>query len=197
MAATFSNSRVIDAMALSTVRSMVNPRVFQTLTAGTLLGSCLWGSFISGVIAYKTLPRQQFGNLQSKLFPAYFTINSYLSSIMVANWLYFHPNTLSSMLKLDRTRSGDVFNGWVLVAGALGTSLTNLLVVTPWTSKLMFQRHRLEKQEGKSYSDPTASEELKALTSKFGMAHGVSSILNMVYLGAIVYHTAWLANYGF
>jgi len=59
------------------------------------------------------------------------------------------------MMKLESTRSGNVFNGWVLALGALGTSLINLLVVTPWTSKLMFKRHRLEKQEGKSYTDPT------------------------------------------
>lgn len=58
------------------------------------------------------------------------------------------------MMKLEGTRSASVFNGWVLAAGALATSLINLLVVTPWTSKLMFKRHRLEKQEGKSYSDP-------------------------------------------
>lgn len=61
------------------------------------------------------------------------------------------------MAKLEATRSSTVFNGWVLAIGALGMSLINLLVVTPWTSKLMFQRHRLEKQEGKSYSDPSVS----------------------------------------
>ena len=45
-------------LALSTLRALVNPRAVQSLAAGTLLGSCIWGSFISGVIAYKTLPRQ-------------------------------------------------------------------------------------------------------------------------------------------
>lgn len=45
-------------LALSTLRALVNPRSIQSLAAGTLLGSCIWGSFISGVVAYKTLPRQ-------------------------------------------------------------------------------------------------------------------------------------------
>lgn len=45
-------------LALSTLRALVNPRSVQSLAAGTLLGSCIWGSFISGVVAYKTLPRQ-------------------------------------------------------------------------------------------------------------------------------------------
>lgn len=80
--------------------------------------------------------------------------------------LYYHPNTLSSMAKLEGTRSGSVFNGWVLAVGALGMSLLNLLVVTPWTSKLMFKRHRLEKQEGKSYSDPTVSSAFHRSTKR-------------------------------
>jgi len=73
--------RTVDAVALSTITNMINPRVLQTLASGTLLygrviardndimqhadiadcrysGSCLWGSFVSGVVAYKTLPRQ-------------------------------------------------------------------------------------------------------------------------------------------
>lgn len=78
MAAAFTPARAVDAMSLSTITSMINPRVFQTLASGTLLcalaslpklyilliacsscrGSCLWGSFVSGVVAYKTLPRQ-------------------------------------------------------------------------------------------------------------------------------------------
>lgn len=37
MAATYASSRGINAMSLSTLTSMINPKVFQTLTAGTLL----------------------------------------------------------------------------------------------------------------------------------------------------------------
>jgi hypothetical protein len=61
---------------------------------------------------------------------------------------------------------------------------------------VMFRRHRLEKQEGKTYSDPTvsntssgrnmfrqltsftqASDEMRAASKEFGIAHSVSSIL--------------------
>jgi hypothetical protein len=47
----------------------------------------------------------------------------------------------------------------------------------------MFQRHKLEKSEGKTYNEPGVSPEMKALNSRFGMLHGISSLLN---LGAVL-----------
>ena len=33
------------------------------------LGSIFWTTFVAGIVMFKNLPRQQFGKVQSKLFP--------------------------------------------------------------------------------------------------------------------------------
>lgn len=40
------------------------------------IGVADWQSFVFGLVAFKTLPRQSFGLLQSKLFPIYFQVTS-------------------------------------------------------------------------------------------------------------------------
>jgi len=196
-AASNASGQVVQKIGWAAMRSLWNPRTFSTLASGTLLGSAIWGSFVAGVIAYKTLPRQQFGNLQSKTFPKYFLFNCYGSAALGINWLYNHPGTLSRMLDPSIFRMPSVFNAWIIGVGLFGMSLLNYAVITPWTSGLMFQRHKLERSEGKSYDDPAASAEMKDLTKQFHLAHSASSIANLVYLGALVFHSAWVANYGF
>lgn len=125
---------------------------------------------------------QQFGLLQSKLFPVYFSFSSYISTFLLGHWLYRHPGTLSAMfgrqsINTQTVRASSVTNAWILAVGYLGTSLLNLLVVTPLASKIMFKRHRLEREEKKSYTDPDASDELRAISKQFGLVHSVSSIL--------------------
>lgn len=38
------------------------------------VGISTWTTFIFGLVAFKTLPRQTFGLLQAKLFPRYFQV---------------------------------------------------------------------------------------------------------------------------
>lgn len=84
----------------------------------------------------------------------------------------------------------------------------------------MKQRHRKERLEGKSYNEPgvrlntsfflpryqplttcpatldQVSNEMKALNKRFGTLHGISSLINLVYVAAAVGHAAWIAEYG-
>jgi hypothetical protein len=41
----------------------------HVLAYGTWLGTLAWTSFVFGIVAFRNLPRQTFGRLQSKLFP--------------------------------------------------------------------------------------------------------------------------------
>jgi len=41
---------------------------------GTWFGTLAWTSTVFGIVAFRNLPRQTFGKLQSKLFPKYFTV---------------------------------------------------------------------------------------------------------------------------
>jgi hypothetical protein len=52
----------------------------------------------------------------------------------------------------------------------------------------MFQRHKLEKEEGKTYNEPGVSDKMKALNKTFGMLHGVSSLLNLGAVFALLFH---------
>lgn len=92
-------------------------------------------------VSYKTLPRQQFGNLQSKLFPHYFRLQS-LGSLALLG-LYHRAGKLVNY-RTDR-------NLIVLSVMAVTSSL-NWLIVGPWTTAVMKKRHRRERIEGKDYN---------------------------------------------
>ncbi|PRQ42711.1 hypothetical protein RchiOBHm_Chr3g0460601 [Rosa chinensis] len=81
---------------------------------------------------FKNLPRHQFGNLQSKMFPAYFTMVGICCAILVASFGYLHPwksSIVADKYRLDLSLSSFFFN------------LTNLFVFTPMTIEMMKQRH--------------------------------------------------------
>lgn len=60
----------------------------------------------------------------------------------------------------------------------------------------MFERHKLEKAEGKSYNEEGVSDKMKALNRKFGQLHGWSSLLNLDALIATIIHGLWIGHYG-
>ncbi|GAA97413.1 uncharacterized protein L969DRAFT_94467 [Mixia osmundae IAM 14324] len=158
-----------------------------------LFGVTVWHTFFNGPIAYKTLPRMQFGNLQSKLFPVYFASASAAAAIALATFIKIHPEIRSSVWSFSR---GPTFQAWTIGAGVLLPSLLNWAAIGPWVTGIMFERHRLEKREGKAYTDPEPSEEMKTLNSRFITAHSVSSIVNLVVVIALAWHTAWTGANG-
>ena len=46
------------------------------LSIATVVGVGNWTTFVFGIVAFKNLPRQTFGQLQAKLFPKYFQVNN-------------------------------------------------------------------------------------------------------------------------
>lgn len=94
----------------------VNSRTpFHILSYASLTGMTLWHSYIVGPIAFQALPRQQFGLLQSKLFPVYFSIQSALNGVC----LFTTSNRNARIIFLVGTVGG----------------LINLLIVGPWTTR--------------------------------------------------------------
>ncbi|CEQ39251.1 SPOSA6832_00784 [Sporobolomyces salmonicolor] len=202
--------------------SSLSPSFYRALTSrggpynlilGTVLGSSLWHSFIGGTTAYGTLPRQQFGNLQARLFPKFFALQSAASLALLD--FYRRSGRLSR----------DDKNVWLLGAMAIA-GVVNWLVVGPWTSgkwrrracdqatkaqegsitdldvahvhdiRVMKKRHRRERIEGKAYSDADVSPEMKSLNKRFGILHGVSSLLNLGFIGSCIAHAAYVGAYG-
>ncbi|KAI5781680.1 hypothetical protein DFH27DRAFT_580626 [Peziza echinospora] len=153
---------------------LLTPGPYHILLYGTLLGSTVFQSFIAGVLAYKALPRAQFSQLQQRIFPVYFTLQTIIPPLL---YLTLPPSSTSTSPTPPT----------LLIATTFLTGLTNLALVGPMTTRIMRERKKQETVEGKKYHDPGAkSVEMARLNRRFGMAHGVSALLNLVGLGAAV-----------
>ncbi|ONM33372.1 Transmembrane protein 205 [Zea mays] len=106
-------------------------KLAHVLSFATSWGAALWATFIGGIIMFKNLPRHMFGNLQSKMFPAYFTLISACAAISVAAFAYLHPWKTASTVQRYQL-------GFLL--SALGCNLSNLLVFTPMTIEVNVSR---------------------------------------------------------
>ncbi|CAL4898738.1 unnamed protein product [Urochloa decumbens] len=168
-------------------------KLAHLLSFATSWGAALWATFIGGIIMFKNLPRHMFGNLQSKMFPAYFTLISSCAAISVAAFAYLHPWKTASTV--ERYQLG-------FLLSALGCNLSNLLVFTPMTIEMMKKRHKIErdlsigeevgwsKNQLVAKSNPT----LAAMNKKFGMIHGLSSLANIMSFGSLAMHSWYLAS---
>jgi len=89
-------------------------------------------------------------------------------------------NTLSA--------SGDRLNAY-LIGTMLVTAVLNLVYVGPQTTEVMRLRKHQETRDGKkSYDAGPHSAEMQQLNKRFGVLHGVSSMVNMVGFGAMVWY---------
>ncbi|KAI6674550.1 hypothetical protein NL676_002456 [Syzygium grande] len=116
----------------------------------TAWGAALWVTFIGVTIMFRNLPRHQFGNLQSKMFPAYYLMLAVCCAISVASFGYLHA--------------------------CMEVIIHNREV----PARMMKQRHRVEEEDeiGRSKNRKAAkvNPKLAAANRKFGMYHGLSSL---------------------
>lgn len=74
------------------------------------------------------------------------------------------------------------------------TSAINMAILGPKSNVIKAKRDRQMEIEGKSYKDPTASEDMKALNRQFGKLHGMSVSLNLVGWVAMVLYGVYLSD---
>ncbi|KAJ9696631.1 hypothetical protein PVL29_008711 [Vitis rotundifolia] len=168
-------------------------KLFHLLCFATAWGASLWVTFIGGIIMFKNLPRHTFGNLQSKMFPAYFSMVGVCCAVSTASFGYLHPWKSSSTAEKYQL-------GFLLSAFAF--SLTNLLVFTPMTIKVMKQRHKVEREHNigeeigwsKNQEVAKVNPKLAAMNKKFGMIHGLSSLANIMSFGSLAVHSLYLSG---
>lgn len=167
--------------------------MLTTYSYGTLLGSTLFQSFIAGVVAFKVLPRPQFSTLQKHTFPVYFT----LQTITPLAMLFTYPSGARRLIPyLSSTpvlqSSTDRLNVW-LIGTMLVTAVANLVYVGPKTTEIMKIRKHQETRDGKAaYDKEPHSTEMQALNRQFSILHSISSVTNLVGLGAMVWYGAVL-----
>ncbi|XP_060963758.1 uncharacterized protein LOC133033158 [Cannabis sativa] len=176
-----------------------SPKIFTYIKLAHLLcfstawGAAIWVTFIGGIIMFKNLPRHQFGNLQSKMFPAYFSMVGVCCAVSVASFGYLHPWKTSATTEKYQL-------GFLLSAFAF--NLTNLFVFTPMTIEMMKQRHKVEREENiggevgwsKNVEVAKVNPKLAAMNKKFGMIHGLSSLANIMSFGSLAMHSWYLAG---
>ena len=143
---------------------------FAHLTAfATNFGTIIWNTFFVGLTMFKVLAgmgqRQAFGKVQSKLFPAYFSLTTGCLAVMLA----------TSVMAASITDTKVI----ALLSISLALSLVNWLGIEPIATKLMFERYDLE-----SLPFAEKTEEVKAkigvLYKSFGKFHGISSLINLL-----------------
>lgn len=127
--------------------SLFDPKAYHIIAYGTYLGTTFFQSFVAGPVAYRALPRPMFARLQEKLTPVLFTVQSLASALVILTFpgertaigTTRGPRMNAGISGLfDSTNFGSVTMPLLIV---LGTSIANLAVVGPMTTKIMKQRH--------------------------------------------------------
>ncbi|KAK6937995.1 protein of unknown function DUF4149 [Dillenia turbinata] len=115
--------------------------IIQLLGFATAYGMCVWITFVSSHVLEEALPRQQFGMVQSKVYPVYF--RAMACSIGMA--LIGH---LLGQRKMLFTGKAEMFQGYNLVS-SLVLVFANMTCLEPRATKVMFERIKVEKEEGR------------------------------------------------
>ncbi|KFG86220.1 hypothetical protein MANI_026927 [Metarhizium anisopliae] len=165
-----------------------SPAPYHIISYGTLLGTSFFHSFINGPVMFKTVERPVFSAIQTKLFPIYFGLQTILPAILA---LTFPGNTLAGVSSgiSGLLEASSRWHSLAPIAAMLVTGLVNLTILLPATTKTMKDRHGQAKRDGKEWYEPGPhSDEMRALSKKFGMLHGVSSLLNLAtFVSALAY----------
>ncbi|KAJ0085075.1 hypothetical protein Patl1_07382 [Pistacia atlantica] len=112
--------------------------VLNMLGFAIAYGMCVWVSFVSSYVLAEALPRQQFGMVQSKIYPVYF--RGMACSIVLA--------LLGHMPRLFAGGKVEIFQGFNLLASILMV-FVNSMYMEPRATKVMFERMKAEKEEGR------------------------------------------------
>ncbi|TQS33547.1 hypothetical protein Golomagni_06103, partial [Golovinomyces magnicellulatus] len=145
-------------------------------------------TFINSPVLFKNTERPVFSAIQTKLFPIYFGIQTVAPVILgltfPGNALFGISSGIHGLLE-DSNRWGSLLP----VAASFVSGLLNLLVLLPASREVMKQRQGQAKRDGKQWHEPgEQSAEMKRLSKKFGMLHGISSLLNLgTFIAAVAY----------
>ncbi|KAF2275527.1 uncharacterized protein EI97DRAFT_434356 [Westerdykella ornata] len=172
---------------MSSLSCLRNPAGYHILSYGTLIGSTLFQSFINGIVAFRVLPRAQFSTLQKNIFPIYFALQTIAPLCMIATYPAGWRALVSGSTSAASASSHRL--PFYLISTLFLTGAVNFLFIGPATTQVMQERKKQETRDGKkSYDKGPHSSEMEALNRKFGMLHGVSSLVNLVGIMGMVWY---------
>ncbi|KAK1422180.1 hypothetical protein QVD17_25124 [Tagetes erecta] len=134
--------------------------LIHILGFSTAYGMGLWVTFVSSLILGRCLSRQMFGVVQSRMFTVYYKAMTYCVSAA----LFGHLAGLKSAVLSDRT---GLFQSACL-ASSLLMVLMNLMWLEPESTRVMYERMKNEKEEGKGVGVVVSTND--------GIADGASSV---------------------
>ncbi|GLJ55054.1 hypothetical protein SUGI_1181690 [Cryptomeria japonica] len=171
----------------------VGTRILHLLAFSTLYGSSVWVNLLAGHVLAATIPRQQFALIQSKMYPLYFNTMAFGLSICLLTHPAIHPS--KSEAGIQRLL------GYNLLFSLLFT-LANLLILEPRTTKVVFEKLRVEKEEGRGtdVADNTNEDNvlkcrIMRLNRKLKFLHRLSSLVNMLTFMSLSWHLVYLSSY--
>lgn len=165
-------------------------RFLHLLTFATIYGSSLWVTFVSGIILSKNIPRQQFGFVQSRMFPVYLRVVAAGEGLLFLLHSIMHPWLSADTLERQQ------FQNFVWMIAA---TLVNVYLLEPRATKVMFERLKVEKEDGRMRETGNPAEaiaaasddykkKLTAMNERFKMLHSFSSAMNMITLAGLTWH---------
>ncbi|KFK41626.1 hypothetical protein AALP_AA2G152200 [Arabis alpina] len=152
-------------------------------------GSCVWVTFVSSYVLASVLGRQQFGVVQSKLYPVYF------KAISVGILVGLLGHVLSRRRKL-LTDATEMWQGVNLLASFFMIE-ANKSFVEPRATKAMFERMKAEKEEGRGgerTSEQEVRRKLENLSERLSKLNTYSSWLNILTLMSLTWHFVHLGQ---
>ena len=138
-------------------------------------GALLYFTFVQAPLLFKTLPRDLFGLVQSKLFPAYYLISYVCGALLVVSYHLLHP--LKNYVPQDCVKITALC---LMLLFSLGQGLW----IGPKVGELRVQREAAEQAK-----DPV---QVDTLTRQFGKAHIISSLFNLVVIIAGTVYLVYL-----
>ncbi len=134
-------------------------------------GTLLYFTFIQAPVLFKTLPRDLFGLVQSKLFPPFYIISYVCGTFLIVSYHFLNP------LKPNDPQDCVKITALYLM---LLLSLAQGMWIGPKAAQL-----RLDRIAAEEAKDAPKAE---SLSHEFGKAHGISSLINLlVILSGLVY----------
>ncbi|VYS50770.1 unnamed protein product [Arabidopsis thaliana] len=152
-------------------------------------GTSVWVTFVSSYVLASVLGRQQFGVVQSKLYPVYFKA----TSVGILVGLFGHVLSRRRKLLTDAT---EMWQGVNLLSSFFMIE-ANKSFVEPRATKAMFERMKAEKEEGRG-GERTSEQELRRkleqLSERLSKLNTYSSWLNILTLMSLTWHFVYLGQ---
>ncbi|CAH8257902.1 unnamed protein product [Arabidopsis lyrata] len=151
-------------------------------------GTTVWVTFVSSYVLASVLGRQQFGVVQSKLYPVYFKA----TSVGILVGLFGHVLSRRRKLLTDAT---EMWQG-VNLLSAFFMIESNKSFVEPRATKAMFERMKAEKEEGRGErtSEQELRRKLEQLSERLSKLNTYSSWLNILTLMSLTWHFVYLGQ---